>query len=129
MVFKEISDIFKHPGGSRDFKSVHMSMHSTWFLEKEKVLNCVSRMWHKVLDVLSRQVINIIASCHEAYNLSKLNIMLCPQLLRKKKSRNMVFSQQNSLFSLSQRESGTEKVGIGEKRNFFKSDHDQFYRM
>lgn len=42
-------------------------------------------MWHKVLDVLSRQVINIIASCHEAYNLGKLNIMLCPQLLRKRK--------------------------------------------
>ena len=118
MLFKEISDIFKHPGDSRDCKSMHTSMHSTWFSGKEKVFNCVSRIWHKVLDTLSRQVINIIASCHETHNLGKHNIMLCPQSFRKKKRKNMVFSQQNSPFSLSQREPGAEKVEIGEL-NFF----------
>lgn len=114
MLFKEISDIFQHPGDSRDCKSMHTSMRSTWFLEKEKILNCVSRIWHEVLDILSRQVIKIIASCHEAHNLGKPNIMLCPQPLRKKKSKKVVFSQLNSLFGLSLRERDTEKVGIGE---------------
>lgn len=103
MLFKEISDIFKHPGDSRDCKSLHASMHSAWFSDKEKVLNCVSRMWHKVLDILSRQIINITVSCQEAHNLGRLNIMLYPQPLRKKKSKNMIFSGQNSLFSLPQR--------------------------
>lgn len=128
MLFKEISDIFKHPGDSRDCKSLHTSMHSTWFSDKEKVLNCVSRMWHKVPDILSRQVINIIVSCQEAHNLGRLNIMLCPQPLWRKKSKNMIFSWQNCLFSLPQRWSSTEKVGIGEI-NFFKRDQNQFYRM
>lgn len=71
MLFKEISDVFKHPGDSRDWQSQQTSMHSTWFLE-EKVLNCVSRMWCKVLDILLGKVINIIVSRHEAPWLANL---------------------------------------------------------
>lgn len=72
MLFKEISDIFKHPGDSRDWKSQHATMHLTSFLDKEKVFNCVSTMWHQVLDMLSRKVINVIVSCHEAHWLANL---------------------------------------------------------
>lgn len=67
MLFKEISDIFKHPGDSRDWKSWHVSMHSTWFLDKEKYLftsHWVSKMGYKFPDLLLRKVINVIVSCY-----------------------------------------------------------------
>lgn len=99
MLFKEISDIFKHPGDLRDWKSGHTTMHLLWFLDKEKVLNCVSRMWHKVLDILSRKVINVIVLYHEVHWLT--NLTLCyahSPFLRKKKGKKMMFSEQNHSF-------------------------------
>lgn len=99
MLFKEISDIFKHPGDLRDWKSGHTTMHLLWFSDKEKVLNCVFRMWCKVLDILPRKVINVIVSCHKAHWLT--NLKLCyahSPFLRKKKGKKMMLSQQNHSF-------------------------------
>lgn len=85
MLFKEISDVFKHPGDSRDWQSQQTSRHSTWLLEKEKVLNCISGMWHKVLGILLGKVINIIIPCHEAPWLANLTSHYIQQSFLRKK--------------------------------------------